>query len=130
MGLPFGVRGSLFASAPGVGGQPIFTHVEGEGKHFLPFAVPPPRRLLPRRGKVWPSSAPTTPPSPPLASGKALWGGMITGRAARGCPTPDALPPLPTLPDAGAARDGPVLKTENGLGGVPRWPLTGQDVQD
>ena len=28
--------------------------------------------------------------------------------------------PLPALPDAGAARDGLVLKTENGLGGVPR----------
>jgi hypothetical protein len=28
----------------------------------------------------------------------------------------------PTLPDAGAARDGLVLNTENGLGGVPRWP--------
>src|SRR5262245_62288092 len=65
---------------------------------------------------------PATPPSPPVASRTALWGGMITGRAARGCPTSDELPPWPTLPDAGAARDGPVLKTENGLGGVPRWP--------
>src|SRR5262245_56489945 len=98
MGLPFGVRGGLFASAPGAGGDPIFPHVEGEAKPVLLFAVPLPRRLIPRRGKVWPSSAPTTPPSPPVASGTALRGGMITGRATRGYPTPDALPPCRPYP--------------------------------
>src|SRR5262249_6140418 len=50
----------------------------------------------------------------------ALWGGIITGRAAGGCPAPNALPPWPTLPDAGAARDSLVQITENWLGGVPR----------